>query len=664
MKPILNLDRDEPPLYRIADTPGWVKQHEWDSKDETSHADYPMYHLLLDYQSRIEDGRYQCFRRTVRKINDASMLEEASLFLLELHPGNDQLVFHRVDIIRNGQMFSALSENSIGVYRREQRIENHITDGLETVSYSIDDLRVGDVIDFQVSRVTRAGDQPIWGKFLCNYFWLTWNGLLLQQRIRVINDSGSALKLHHHRIEDKSPVDTYETLAPNVTFDREYPNRKHKRIDDCAPAWIWSDFLQICTDTSWCRISRYFYRYYRESGVLGDNLHAAEIDRITLSGNQNDDALRIIRFVQNGIRFAGENLGVYTHTPKSPRCVLHRGAGDCKDKANLMIALLQSIGVQANLVLVNSDYGKGINLLNPSPLHLDHVMIRVAIDGEAYYFDSTAQKQAGDFRHAAQPDYGYALNLTETGEDLVELPYRISRKVYGVKHRFDLREAAQGNGYLTVTRKYQAHYADSMRYYLRANETRKIQRRYLGHAKDDTSLDLIMTRGLSLVKDDTRKNILVTREQYRIANLAQTHADALISIPAIFGWALPVPSNARFPVQIEADGVLEHRVEVLYSLRPHIPPFSLEISNRHFTYLDEARLDGKRLKFRIRVIPHNELVDQADIAQYKSDVESIQDRGDIHFPWQPETYEESTCWNALIVALLMGGLVAGILASA
>lgn len=70
--------------------------------------------------------------------------------------------------------------------------------------------------------------------------------------------------------------------------------------------------------------------------------------------------MRLVRFVENEIRYRGENLGVYSHTPKAASHVLAKGAGDCKEKSNLLLALLTTIGVDANLALVNTGYGKGL----------------------------------------------------------------------------------------------------------------------------------------------------------------------------------------------------------------------------------------------------------------------------------------------------------------
>jgi len=100
----------------------------------------------------------------VQKINDASSIEDASLRLKQFHPESQRVIFHTLDIFRNGRKFSVLVEDNIKVYQREMSLESHVTDNLLTVSITIDDLRVGDLIEFQKTIVERATEHPLWVK--------------------------------------------------------------------------------------------------------------------------------------------------------------------------------------------------------------------------------------------------------------------------------------------------------------------------------------------------------------------------------------------------------------------------------------------------------------------------------------------------------------------
>ena len=80
------------------------------------------------------------------------------------------------------------------------------------------------------------------------------------------------------------------------------------------------------------------------------------------------------------------------------------------------------------------------------------------------------------------------------------------------------------------------------------------------------------------------------------------------------------------------------------------------------------------LKFKTRLTPHLEVVSQDDIKQYRIDVKSMRDRCVSVFPRQVEPeadieaeldagHEISLMWKSFAGALLLTGIVAGLLAS-
>jgi len=64
---------------------------------------------------------------------------------------------------------------------------------------------------------------------------------------------------------------------------------------------------------------------------------------------------RIYRFVANEIRYVGLEFGEHRFRPFSADWVLHHRIGDCKDKAALLVALYDAIGVPARMVMVRTN---------------------------------------------------------------------------------------------------------------------------------------------------------------------------------------------------------------------------------------------------------------------------------------------------------------------
>lgn len=617
---------DSNAVYRIQPVAGWIETREFDLEDATRHADTPYFYLLVDYQYRLRGDEMHKYRRTVQKINDASRLEDASLYLLEVKPDSQQLVIHTADVIRDGIRQSVLLPENIEVYRRETRLESHIVDHALTVAVSIDDLRVGDLLDIQVSLVCRAGAHPLHVRRYHGIFWLTWAVPVIRQLIRIVNRSDYALNLRHHRIEDDRPIDEDALLAPGHEFHREYRDLSPKTMPRDAPDWWWTDCLQVTPEQNWSQVSRYLYRYFEQAGILEPRIDPARIDRIELGGDSSADALRLVRFVQNEIRYRGEQHGIYTHTPKPAEAVLKKGAGDCKDKANLLRALLDAIGVEADLVLVNTDYGKGLRDLRPSANFFDHAIVRVRLGDELKYFDPTIRKQAGDFGHAAELDYGYVLPLTGDGSDLLELPYRRTQKTYILTHRFDLRDAASGRGRLVIECRLFAHRADGIRARFGATSAKQLHEDYLDYAENATGLDLEPDTPVAIVSDDTTANVLTLREAYRIVNLDSRSAENSIRLSTHFARDYPEARSERLPLQLHADGEAEHRITVRYPRDLDHRAHGVRIENPYFRYDDRVWAEGRLLCFANRVRPYTDVVPVDGLETYRRDYERMADR--------------------------------------
>ncbi|WP_158749766.1 transglutaminase family protein [Acidobacterium sp. S8] len=79
-----------------------------------------------------------------------------------------------------------------------------------------------------------------------------------------------------------------------------------------------------------------------------------------MTGNESDFTARaekIAEFLQREIRYVGIEIGIGGYQPHPAAAVFHNRYGDCKDKATLLIAMLNSIGVHATYVLVDTRRG-------------------------------------------------------------------------------------------------------------------------------------------------------------------------------------------------------------------------------------------------------------------------------------------------------------------
>ena len=614
--------------YKLAAADEWVNSFDID----LSHTDtlaVPYYFLLVDYQECIQPDKICNYKRTVEKINDESRIEDASLYISELKDENHQIIFHAIDLIRDGKRLNVLDADNISINQREISLENHITDRVHTVSFSIDDLRVGDIIDYQVTTVVYAGEHPFDGRFYHSLFWLNWNCTVQKQRVRIINNSGKAIQLQTCKIDMGKPLVVVEVVKPGLTFEKEYSDLEIRMIDNLAPEWLWPDYLLATTCTEWTELSKYLYDYYSSQGVLDDSLDISVVGSFNEADTINDKIIKIVRFVQNDIRYKGENYGVFTHTPRNPGFTLKKRYGDCKDKANLLVSLLKCINVNSYLTIVNSDYGVKIRSLSPSPLHFNHMVVCIEYQHKEYFFDPTIKKQAGDLDHATELDYGYGLPLSGEGRELIKISRDISKTVFKLKHVFDFSNNYTDENTLEITREYFSHRADNMRYYLNSRSQNQLAEEYLVYAKEDTDLEMSIMEELAIVKNDKLKNTLETKEVYLIKDL--TDDDKQLSLLTNIYQEFPVTINRDMPVRIDLDGKVIHEIEVIYKTNAQEINEAETITNKWFDYTDSVRCTANVISFYTSVIPHRQYVDVDDLDVYFDDVEKLRLRSGNNF---------------------------------
>ena len=616
--------------YQITAVGDWVVTEDIDISRDLD-ASSPYYYYLVDYQERVTDGTFYAYKRTLEKINDASRIEDASLFLFELQDSNHQIVIHTVDIIRDGVRFSVLSEDNISVMLREKSLENHVTDNRETVSLSIDDLRVGDIIDFSATDITSAGEHPLSGKHYNTLFWLSWNCPVYLQKIRIINQGQKKLSAQYCTYTDGAHSSKVEYIEQNETLERKYQNLSSMPFDEATPAWLWPDFLLVTTHSEWETLSAYLFEFYRSHGALEGDISINDLDIYDPAKPIEESIIDITRFVQNDIRYKGENHGIFTHTPKPAEHAMNKRYGDCKDKSNLLVILLKQINVDACLTLVNTDYGIKINQLNPSLYHFNHVIVHVTHGGKDYFFDATIKKQGGDLEHSTALDFGYGLDLKEEGASLTKLPHGIENDVFKLKHIFDFSEGESGKKLVRIVRTYYAHRADNMRFYLDSTASRKLAEDFHGYAMEEIDPELSVDKPITVLNDDVKMNILQTEEVYSFNEASGKKADGQLHIPTHIYTEFPVSTNKTMPLRIDMEGRVTHDIEVIYNTEPLIPVEKASINNEWFCYQDSVFKKGNTLYLSASAVPKRRHVKCNDIESYLSDVEVMRERSVNNF---------------------------------
>ncbi|HKO42818.1 MAG TPA: transglutaminase domain-containing protein [Pyrinomonadaceae bacterium] len=135
---------------------------------------------------------------------------------------------------------------------------------------------------------------------------------------------------------------------------------------------------------TWSQVSRWGAQMYDPLSAPDETV-AAKARTLTANAKSELDKIRAIaRFVQN-LQYIAIDIGVGRgngYKPRPPAQVLAKAYGDCKDKANLMRAMLKSIGINAYPVFIYLGDPTLVREEWPSPTQFNHCIIAINISEE------------------------------------------------------------------------------------------------------------------------------------------------------------------------------------------------------------------------------------------------------------------------------------------
>ena len=134
----------------------------------------------------------------------------------------------------------------------------------------------------------------------------------------------------------------------------------------------------------WAQVSRWGSALHDPLAVPDESV-SAKARELTASARTELDRIRAIgRFVQS-LQYISIDIGVGKgngYRPRPPAQVLAKSYGDCKDKANLMRAMLKAIDITAYPVAIYSGDPTWVQQQWASPLQFNHCIIAIKIAEE------------------------------------------------------------------------------------------------------------------------------------------------------------------------------------------------------------------------------------------------------------------------------------------
>ena len=478
--------------------------------------DYGRYgydYLLVDQQVNVAEEA--TFYRLVYRVTSESSLQSAARLSWTYDPHYETLAIHHVRVLRDGAVQDRLKPDTVQVLQQERDLDRHLLNGDLTALLLLDDIRVGDVIDYAT---TRKGWNPTFGGKFSHSVVSGWGVPVREQHfsVRIPADRSLSFKTHGDwpltfaaSREGEDSVMTWQgSDVPMVNADADLPK------------WFeYAPVLRLSEYGSWADVVNWARPLYDVPEPLADELVAKAEELTRGLETDGEKTVALLQFVQQEVRYLGMELGAGSFRPRPPHEVLTRRFGDCKDKTLLFCTLMRAVGLTAYPALVETDYKRHIASHLPSPKSFDHVIAAIPQESGWVWADPTIMYQAGQMEYRGHPNYERALIIRDGSTELtpMEILETASRSVL-IEEVFDI-SAFDAPAKFRVKSAYTGLSADYMRQYLAETSLEKIEKSYVNFYSSAYP-GISMTKSVTWT-DDLRQNRLVVDEEYDVPDLWQ-----------------------------------------------------------------------------------------------------------------------------------------------
>jgi hypothetical protein len=536
----------------------------------------------------------------------------------------------------------------IQLLQREAGLEGFIIDGGITLLLLLEDVAVGDVLEFSYTIKSEPRllaknwstlfDLPLASEIGKHYFSVRHAPARQMKWKSSSKTIAPVVTVHKARVIEHSPSrgQTVESVAGPGSG--EPPQAEQAMCEEVELVWqgenvitlepeegmpasvILYPWMQFSDFPDWQTVARGVAEAW-PAEVEGDGIQKL-LEEIKSVGpelpRQVNEAIKII---QDRFRYLSVNVEMGGCIPAEPETVVRRRYGDCKDLAFLLSRLLGGLGVSARPVLVHVGLREAVSSFLPA-LWFNHAIVEFQLGEERRWIDAVMKFQGGSGLNRMVTDFGFGLPVDPNATELVSAPKAsLPAGTFEMKDSF-LLDTAGRPSYLGVTVTAKGIYAEQLRAEFETAGSAEVSKRRLQACAN--RFYKAARDGEMQWRDDREKNEFVIAEVFEIDGFLGKQANSCffeIRSEAAGALRLPPQIVRRDPFGLPYPCHYTHIVEIDFQGLDFVKIHSYESNSKFFALTREVRSLQKYLKAMFKVRMLTEVVPAKEFADHRKQVE-------------------------------------------
>ncbi|MBW8308879.1 MAG: DUF3857 domain-containing transglutaminase family protein [Candidatus Paracaedibacteraceae bacterium] len=626
--------KDTLAYYRFDSDPEWVQLL---SIDEALTKKRPEFEDCMEwplgryaYCSSIllrEDAHTHYHYQLIQEYRTKKAIDQAGEIEIDFLPYYQQLVIHRINVIRKGEVLNKLQTSHYFVSDTVRSNAEQLHAGPGQIRIVFNDLHPGDILDLSYSVI---GGRPSMTQEFTASMHLTTSYSLMYRRLTIFKPISKQLYwkgtggAYTFEVINVASLPDYEAIYFAAEPEYLMHNAEHIPLQHDPES-----ILFITDQKSWFNVVSTVKEDYQVSDDARDYLRINIMPHILKMNSVEDQIVACLDYVQRRIRYVSFSEPVHFRRPYPVEQTIENGFGDCKDKSLLLVAMLEVLGIEAFPALVNSTYPDYPSHTLPTGSAFNHVVVFIFYQGKEYWIDPTYEGEEGSLAVRGTITKGDALILSPLTQNLVRINADQLSCTY-ITESFDFTQAISDQLTITVKTIFRGIDTGRIRSFVAEVGEKKYKQNLIDYYKQ--KFPIISWREFSF-EDDIVNNTITVDEQYSVRNVNEIFAEhgEFYWLPHGVSQGIQWPEEEeerRYAFSLPYGLKGNHVIKVIYpravfkSSGSHV----FEIENDHFDYRCKILEEESEQNYLYSVAVKAFSVAQEDLEGYLRDVKEIRDR--------------------------------------